>query len=154
MLRKSQAIAAAGALALLAAGAADAKTCRDAAGHFAACPKAAAKATPAASAAVNASARPGMAATAQARCRDAQGHFVSCAAVAAPAPRAAARARPSVLSRITRAPTGTAVNTAAAAPAAPAAPGAATARCRDGSLSYSRHRSGSCAGHGGVAAWL
>ena len=32
--------------------------------------------------------------------------------------------------------------------------GAATARCKDGSLSYSQHRSGTCSGHGGVGEWL
>jgi hypothetical protein len=32
----------------------------------------------------------------------------------------------------------------------PAPPGA-TARCRDGSYSYSQHRSGTCSHHGGVA---
>jgi hypothetical protein len=29
----------------------------------------------------------------------------------------------------------------------------ATARCRDGSLSYSAHRRGTCSHHGGVAEW-
>jgi hypothetical protein len=28
-----------------------------------------------------------------------------------------------------------------------------TATCRDGSISYSEHRSGTCSGHGGVAQW-
>src|SRR5436190_4850088 len=31
---------------------------------------------------------------------------------------------------------------------------AQTARCRDGSLSYSKTRSGTCSRHGGVAEWL
>ena len=30
----------------------------------------------------------------------------------------------------------------------------ATAQCRDGSYSYSRHRSGTCSHHGGVARWI
>jgi hypothetical protein len=30
----------------------------------------------------------------------------------------------------------------------------ATARCRDGDYSYSRHHSGTCSGHGGVGEWL
>jgi hypothetical protein len=30
----------------------------------------------------------------------------------------------------------------------------ATARCQDGTLSYSAHRSGTCSHHGGVAVWL
>ncbi|MEJ8799236.1 DUF3761 domain-containing protein [Trinickia caryophylli] len=33
------------------------------------------------------------------------------------------------------------------------APPGATARCRDGSYSFSRHRSGTCSRHGGVAEW-
>ena len=32
-------------------------------------------------------------------------------------------------------------------------PDGATARCRDGTWSFSRHRSGTCSRHGGVAAW-
>lgn len=32
-------------------------------------------------------------------------------------------------------------------------PPGATARCRDGSYSFSRHRSGTCSRHGGVAEW-
>ena len=37
--------------------------------------------------------------------------------------------------------------------AGPAPPGA-TARCRDGTYSFSEHRSGTCSHHGGVAVWL
>jgi len=33
-------------------------------------------------------------------------------------------------------------------------PEGATARCRDGTYSFSRHHRGTCSGHGGVAAWL
>jgi hypothetical protein len=33
-------------------------------------------------------------------------------------------------------------------------PAGATARCRDGDYSFSRHRTGTCSGHGGVAEWL
>jgi hypothetical protein len=33
-------------------------------------------------------------------------------------------------------------------------PEGATARCRDGSYSFSRHRRGTCSHHGGVAKWL
>jgi hypothetical protein len=36
----------------------------------------------------------------------------------------------------------------------PAPVSGASARCRDGSLSYSAHRRGTCSDHGGVAAWL
>lgn len=39
-------------------------------------------------------------------------------------------------------------------PAVPPAPSAATARCRDGTYSFSRHHSGTCSHHGGVATWL
>lgn len=34
-----------------------------------------------------------------------------------------------------------------------ASPGGASAQCRDGSYSHSRHHSGTCSGHGGVAQW-
>jgi hypothetical protein len=34
------------------------------------------------------------------------------------------------------------------------APEGASARCRDGTYSFSRHRSGTCSRHGGVADWL
>lgn len=34
------------------------------------------------------------------------------------------------------------------------APSGATARCNDGTYSYSQHRSGTCSHHGGVAQWL
>jgi hypothetical protein len=37
---------------------------------------------------------------------------------------------------------------------AAATPSGATARCRDGSYSYSQHRQGTCSHHGGVAEWL
>jgi len=33
-------------------------------------------------------------------------------------------------------------------------PEGASARCRDGTCSFSRHRSGTCSRHGGVAEWL
>lgn len=33
-------------------------------------------------------------------------------------------------------------------------PAGATAQCRDGSYSFSQHRSGTCSHHGGVASWL
>jgi Protein of unknown function (DUF3761) len=35
-----------------------------------------------------------------------------------------------------------------------ASPAGATARCRDGTYSYSEHASGTCSHHGGVARWL
>jgi Protein of unknown function (DUF3761) len=33
-------------------------------------------------------------------------------------------------------------------------PDGPTARCRDGDFSFSRHHTGTCSSHGGVAAWL
>nr|WP_273944661.1 DUF3761 domain-containing protein [Kutzneria chonburiensis] len=33
-------------------------------------------------------------------------------------------------------------------------PAGATAKCKDGTYSFSQHRSGTCSGHGGVAVWL
>jgi hypothetical protein len=33
-------------------------------------------------------------------------------------------------------------------------PSGATARCRDGSYSYSQHASGTCSHHGGVGRWI
>jgi hypothetical protein len=40
-------------------------------------------------------------------------------------------------------------------PTAPAAaPSGASAKCKDGTLSFSQHRKGTCSGHGGVAQWL
>ncbi len=34
------------------------------------------------------------------------------------------------------------------------APAGASAKCRDGSFSFSQHHSGTCSHHGGVASWL
>lgn len=34
------------------------------------------------------------------------------------------------------------------------APAGASAQCRDGSYSFSQHRSGTCSHHGGVAKWF
>ena len=33
-------------------------------------------------------------------------------------------------------------------------PAGSTAKCRDGTYSFSQHRRGTCSGHGGVATWL
>jgi hypothetical protein len=54
---------------------------------------------------------------------------------------------PPVLAAATAAPT-------KASNPKPAAPDGATAQCRDGSYSFSAHRSGTCSHHGGVAKWL
>jgi len=37
---------------------------------------------------------------------------------------------------------------------AEAAPKGATAQCKDGTYSFSKHRSGTCSHHGGVKTWL
>jgi hypothetical protein len=39
-------------------------------------------------------------------------------------------------------------------PTTPSAPAGATAICNDGTFSYSKHRSGTCSHHGGVAVWF
>ena len=38
--------------------------------------------------------------------------------------------------------------------AAPSAPSGATAKCSDGTYSFSQHASGTCSHHGGVSLWL
>jgi hypothetical protein len=40
------------------------------------------------------------------------------------------------------------------APSKPPVAGQPTARCKDGTMSYSKHHGGSCSHHGGVAQWL
>lgn len=60
-------------------------------------------------------------------------------------PHAVATARPAA-----KAP---AKRPAAAAVANGKGPGGATARCKDNSYSHSASRTGTCAGHGGVAQW-
>jgi hypothetical protein len=45
-------------------------------------------------------------------------------------------------------------NTVCSPYAAPSAPPGATAKCNDGTYSFSQHRSGTCSHHGGVAQWL
>lgn len=68
------------------------------------------------------------------------------AAPAMPAPTAAPapRAQPAPAQRpMTRTATGQNTN--------PAGPNGATAKCRDGTMSMSAHRSGTCSRHGGVA---
>jgi hypothetical protein len=49
---------------------------------------------------------------------------------------------------------GTAMTAAAPAAAGNTNPAGATAKCKDGTYSKSRHRSGTCSKHGGVADWL
>ena len=68
------------------------------------------------------------------------------AAPAAPAPAAAPAAPAAKSAPATKsAPTATAGNTD---------PTGATAKCKDGTYSKSKHHSGTCSSHGGVAEWL
>ena len=62
-------------------------------------------------------------------------------ATAAPAPAARVAPAPATISR----PSAVGQNTN------PGGPGGATAKCRDGTMSSSAHRSGTCSRHGGVA---
>lgn len=93
------------------------------------------------------------------------------AAAAAPKPRnydctKAGNANKAACKGVAAAPAPTAAPTAAPAPRAapatrtvtgqntnPAGPNGATAKCRDGTMSFSAHRSGTCSRHGGVAQW-
>ena len=56
----------------------------------------------------------------------------------------------------TRSPTPTTAATPTKTSPAPerSAPAGATARCRDGTYSYSQNHRGTCSHHGGVAQWL
>ncbi len=70
------------------------------------------------------------------------------AAASAPATPAAAASAPAAAKSATvskSAPTATASNTD---------PTGATAKCKDGTYSKSKHHSGTCSSHGGVAEWL
>lgn len=68
---------------------------------------------------------------------------------AAPAPRPTVAAAPAPRAAPAPAPrTVTGQNTNAGGP------NGATAKCRDGTLSFSAHRSGTCSRHGGVAQWF
>ena len=73
-------------------------------------------------------------------------------ATATVAPAPASRSAPAAVPASRAAP----VDPASRAPVTgqntnPAGPNGATAKCRDGSLSFSAHRSGTCSRHGGVA---
>ena len=69
----------------------------------------------------------------------------------APMPRAPA---PAPMPRTPTTPPSTPAAPTSRAPASPTAPGQPTARCKDGTPSYSLHHSGTCSHHGGVAQWL
>jgi len=79
------------------------------------------------------------------KCRDAKGHFIKCPPAAA---HAATVTHTSVLHRLT-----THTTTATHAPPAATPAGKPMAKCKDGSMSYSKTRSGTCSHHGGVASW-
>lgn len=67
-------------------------------------------------------------------------------AAAASAPAAApAAAKPSAMAKSAAAPTAT---------ASASDPAGASAKCKDGTYSHSKHHSGTCSKHGGVAEWL
>jgi hypothetical protein len=76
------------------------------------------------------------------KCRDAKGHFTTCPK---PAPAAATHVKVTHTAVVHRE---VATHTSAAA-----VTGKPTAKCKDGSLSYSKTRSGTCSHHGGVASW-
>src|SRR5262249_46241805 len=80
-----------------------------------------------------------------------------------PPPTAAPRTLPPTTVRTTlppqtNCPNGTYVNssgnTVCRPDQAPSPPPGATARCVDGTYSFSQHRQGTCSHHGGVAEWL
>jgi hypothetical protein len=146
------------ALTTSAGGASAATQCKDASGKFAPCPATAA------------------ATTAAAHCKDAAGKFVKCASAGKPIKAAATttalpttvRSKPAPPKLTTAGPTAAQPKAQAAATAAvptaaraslptfsrAGAPAGATAHCKDGTYSMSKTHSGSCSGHGGVAAWL
>ena len=74
----------------------------------------------------------------------------------APASVSAARPRPAVVPGSSRGDTYTNVdgNQVQRPTSAASAPSGATAHCQDGTYSFSQHHSGTCSGHGGVAAFL
>lgn len=151
---------------VLVASAADAQTarCKDASGKFIKCPPAAAapakstakstaksatkttKSTTASAAKSTAKPTASASASTTTRCKDAQGKFIKC-----PGPTVAATAAASA-GRAAKAVTKPA--TAAATRPMAGMPTGATARCKDGTYSMSKTRSGTCSQHGGVANWL
>ena len=142
--------------------------CRDGKGHYIKCDAVTATAAPSAAPATapvpSATPAPSASVVApapSARCRDAKGHYAKCdtatvpvspSARAAPAPRAAPmapQASPASGPAMRAAPVG-----AKPQDTNPAGPGGATAKCRDNSMSFSKHHSGTCSRHGGVAQWF
>jgi Protein of unknown function (DUF3761) len=72
----------------------------------------------------------------------------------AAAPAAAAAAPASTQTPATAAKSSTASKSAPTAEAGNSDPTGATAKCKDGTYSKSKHHSGTCSSHGGVAEWL
>jgi hypothetical protein len=77
----------------------------------------------------------------------------ACPAIRAPASTTAHLVPPAAI-RTAPSPARTRAATPAKHQATSGAPAGATAVCRDGSYSYSQHRSGTCSRHGGVGRWL
>ncbi len=76
------------------------------------------------------------------------------AASSTPATTAPAAATPKATSKAQAAATSPAPAAPAAKTAANTDPTGATALCKDGTYSHSKHHTGSCSHHGGVAQWL
>lgn len=139
-------VAATATLALVGAGPASAKQCRDASGHFITCPAEKTTST-----------------TTSTKCRDAKGAFTKCPGSEAAAMVNSTTTKTTKMAKGAKTETTTAMNSAmapatsassAAKNTAATAAGAVTAKCKDGTMSHSQHRSGTCAGHGGVASWM
>lgn len=69
-------------------------------------------------------------------------------------PKAAATPAPQPATHAAEKPASAAKEPRASGEKADPAKGPPTARCKDGSLSYSEHHSGACSNHGGVEEWL
>jgi hypothetical protein len=78
-----------------------------------------------------------------------KGAASAAASTAAPATAAAAPAPTKPAASHSKA-----ASSASSASNGAAAPGAATAKCKDGTMSLSKHHAGACSHHGGVAEWL
>ena len=72
----------------------------------------------------------------------------------AAAPAAATAAAPAPAAAPATAPAAKAAPAVKTGAAMTSSPEGATAKCKDGSFSHSKHHSGTCSKHGGVADWL
>jgi hypothetical protein len=75
------------------------------------------------------------------------------AAAPAPAP-AAAPAAPAAAPAASKSKSSKSASTGGSGEAVDMNPAGATAKCKDGEYSHSKHHSGACSSHGGVAQWL